>query len=167
MREAVIVNALRTAIGKAPRGSLKDARPDDLAATVIKELMARTPEVNPAEVEDVVIGCATPEAQQGMNMARQTALLAGIPNTASAITINRFCSSGLQAIAQAAEHIMVGAADVAIGGGAESMSQLPMGGHNLSPNPTLVETYPDTYLNMGLTAENLARKYEISREQAD
>lgn len=167
MREAVIVNALRTAIGKAPRGSLKDARPDDLAATVIKELMARTPEVNPAEVEDVVIGCATPEAQQGMNMARQTALLAGIPNTASAITINRFCSSGLQAIAQAAEHIMVGSADVAIGGGAESMSQLPMGGHNLSPNPTLVDTYPDTYLNMGLTAENLARKYEITREQAD
>ncbi|MBL8169654.1 MAG: acetyl-CoA C-acyltransferase [Acidobacteria bacterium] len=167
MREAVIVNALRTAIGKAPRGSLKDARPDDLAAAVMKDLLARHPEVNPAEIEDVVIGCATPEAQQGMNMARQAALLAGIPNTASAITINRFCSSGLQAIAQAAEHIMVGSADVAIGGGAESMSQLPMGGHNLSPNPTLVDTYPDTYLNMGLTAENLARKYEISREQAD
>ncbi len=167
MREAVIVNALRTAIGKAPRGSLKDARPDDLAAAVIKELLARSPEVNPAEIEDVVIGCATPEAQQGMNMARQAALLAGIPNTASAITINRFCSSGLQAIAQAAEHIMVGSADVAIGGGAESMSQLPMGGHNLSPNPTLVDAYPDTYLNMGLTAENLARKYEITREQAD
>ena len=167
MREAVIVNALRTAIGKGGRGALKDARPDDLAAAVIKELLARSPEVNPAEIEDVVIGCATPEAQQGMNMARQAALLAGIPNTASAITINRFCSSGLQAIAQAAEHIMVGSADVAIGGGAESMSQLPMGGHNLSPNPTLVDAYPDTYLNMGLTAENLARKYEISREQAD
>jgi acetyl-CoA acyltransferase len=167
MREVVIVNALRTAIGKGGRGALKDARPDDLAAAVIKELLARSPEVNPAEIEDVVIGCATPEAQQGMNMARQAALLAGIPNTASAITINRFCSSGLQAIAQAAEHIMVGSADVAIGGGAESMSQLPMGGHNLSPNPTLVDTYPDTYLNMGLTAENLARKYEISREQAD
>ena len=167
MREAVIVNALRTAIGRAGRGSLKDARPDNLAAAVIKELMARTPEVDLAEIEDVVIGCATPEAQQGMNMARQAALLAGIPNTASAITINRFCSSGLQAIAQAAEHIMVGSADVAIGGGAESMSQLPMGGHNLSPNPTLTDTYPDTYLNMGLTAENLARKYEITREQAD
>ncbi|MEP7336660.1 MAG: acetyl-CoA C-acyltransferase [Acidobacteriota bacterium] len=167
MREAVIVNALRTAIGKGGRGALKDARPDDLAAAVMKELLARSPEVNPAEIEDVVIGCATPEAQQGMNMARQAALLAGIPNTASAITINRFCSSGLQAIAQAAEHIMVGSADIAIGGGAESMSQLPMGGHNLSPNPTLVDTYPDTYLNMGLTAENLARKYEISREQAD
>jgi acetyl-CoA acyltransferase len=167
MREAVIVNALRTAIGKAPRGTLKDTRPDDLAATVIKELMARTPEVNPAEVEDVVIGCATPEAQQGMNMARQAALLAGLPNSSSAITINRFCSSGLQAIAQAAEHIMCGFSDVAIGGGAESMSLLPMGGHNLSPNPTLVDVYPDTYLNMGLTAENLARKYEIPREQAD
>lgn len=167
MREAVIVNALRTAIGKAGRGALKDSRPDDLAAAVIKKLLADTPQLNPAEIEDVVIGCATPEAQQGMNMARQAALLAGIPNTASAITINRFCSSGLQAIAQAAEHIMVGSADVAIGGGAESMSLLPMGGHNLSPNGTLVDTYPDTYLNMGLTAENLARKYEITREQAD
>ncbi len=167
MREAVIVNALRTAIGKAGRGALKDSRPDDLAAAVIKKLLADTPQLNPAEIEDVVIGCATPEAQQGMNMARQAALLAGIPNTASAITINRFCSSGLQAIAQAAEHIMVGSADVAIGAGAESMSLLPMGGHNLSPNATLVDTYPDTYLNMGLTAENLARKYEITREQAD
>ncbi|MGH9838116.1 MAG: acetyl-CoA C-acyltransferase, partial [Blastocatellia bacterium] len=167
MREAVIVNALRTAVGKAPRGAMKDQRPDDLAAAVIKELLARAPEVSPGEIEDVVVGCATPEAQQGMNMARQAALLAGIPNTASAVTINRFCSSGLQAIAQAAEHIMVGAADVAIGAGAESMSLLPMGGHNLSPNPTLVDAYPDTYLNMGLTAENLARKYGISREQAD
>jgi acetyl-CoA acyltransferase len=167
MREVVIVDALRTAVGKAPRGILKDQRTDDLAAAVMKDLLARHPEVNPAEIEDVVIGCATPEAQQGMNMARQAALLAGIPDTASAITINRFCSSGLQAIAQAAEHIMCGYADVAIGGGAESMSLLPMGGHNLSPNPTLVDTYPDTYLNMGLTAENLARKYEISREQAD
>ncbi|MDX2029895.1 MAG: acetyl-CoA C-acyltransferase [Blastocatellia bacterium] len=167
MREVVIVNALRSAAGKAPRGAMKDVRPDDLAATVIRELLARSPEVSPAEIEDVVVGCATPEAQQGMNMARQAALLAGIPITASAITINRFCSSGLQAIAQAAEHIMCGFSDVAIGAGAESMSQLPMGGHNLSPNPTLVETYPDTYLNMGLTAENLARKYGITREQAD
>ena len=167
MREVVIVDALRTAVGKAPRGTLKDQRTDDLTAAVIKDLLARHPEVNPAEIEDVVIGCATPEAQQGMNMARQAALLAGIPDTASAITINRFCSSGLQAIAQAAEHIMCGYADVAIGGGAESMSLLPMGGYNLSPNPTLVDAYPDTYLNMGLTAENLARKYEISREQAD
>lgn len=167
MREAVIVNTLRTAVGKSGRGALKDSRPDDLAAAVIKKLLADAPQVAPAEIEDVVVGCATPEAQQGMNMARQAALLAGIPNTASAITINRFCSSGLQAIAQAAEHIMVGAADVAIGAGAESMSLLPMGGHNLSPNATLVDSYPDTYLNMGLTAENLARKYEITREQAD
>ncbi len=167
MREAVIVNALRTAVGKAPRGALKDTRPDDMAAAVIKELLARTPEVKPEDVEDVVIGCATPEAQQGMNMARQAALLAGLPVTSSAMTINRFCSSGLQAIVLAAEHIMCGFSDVAIGGGAESMSLLPMGGYNLSPNPTLVDSYPDIYLNMGLTAENVARKYEISREQAD
>jgi len=167
MREAVVVNALRTAIGKAPRGKLKDTRPDDLAATVVRELMARTPEVNPDEVEDLVIGCATPEAAQGMNMARQVGLLAGLPVTTSAMTINRFCSSGLQAIAIAAEHIICGFSEVAIGGGAESMSLLPMGGHNLSPNPTLVDSYPDTYLNMGLTAENVARKYEITREQQD
>lgn len=167
MREVVIVNALRTAVGKAPRGMLKDSRPDDLAAAVIREIMARTPEVSPGEIEDIVIGCATPEAQQGMNMARQAGLLAGVPNTASAMTINRFCSSGLQAIALAAEHIMCGYSEVAIGGGAESMSMLPMGGHNLSPNPTLVDAFPDTYMNMGLTAENLARKYGITREQAD
>ncbi|MFN0087088.1 MAG: acetyl-CoA C-acyltransferase [Blastocatellia bacterium] len=167
MREVVIVKALRTAVGKAPRGAMKDVRPDDLAAAVVRELLARSPEVSPAEIEDIVVGCATPEAQQGMNMARQVGLLAGIPITASAITINRFCSSGLQAIAQAAEHIMCGFSEAAIGAGAESMSQLPMGGHNLSPNPTLVDTYPDTYLNMGLTAENVARKYDISREQAD
>jgi acetyl-CoA acyltransferase len=167
MREAVIVNALRTAIGKAPRGTLRDTRPDDLGAAVVKELMGRTPEVGVDEVEDVVIGCATPEAQQGMNMARQIAILGGLPVSASAMTINRFCSSGLQAIAIAAEHIMCGSADVAIGGGVESMSMLPMGGHNLSPNPTLVDVYPDVYLNMGLTAENVARKYGIAREHAE
>ncbi|HZS09969.1 MAG TPA: acetyl-CoA C-acyltransferase [Blastocatellia bacterium] len=167
MREAVIVNALRTAVGKAPKGTLKGARPDDMAAAVVKELLARAPEVKPEEVEDIVIGCATPEAQQGMNMARQVGLLAGLPITTSAMTINRFCSSGLQAIAIAAEHIMCGFSEVAVGGGAESMSLLPMGGYNLSPNPSLVESYPDTYLNMGLTAENLARKYEIPREQQE
>lgn len=167
MREAVIVNALRTAVGKAQRGTLKDTRPDDLAATVVRELMSRTPQVDVAEVEDLVIGCATPEAQQGMNMARQVGLLAGLPVTTSAMTINRFCSSGLQAIAIAAEHVMCGSSEVAIGGGAESMSLLPMGGHNLSPNPSLVESYPDTYLNMGLTAENVARKYGVTREQQD
>ena len=167
MREAVVVSALRTAVGKAQRGTLKDSRPDDLAATVVRDLMARTPEVALEEVEDIVIGCATPEAQQGMNMARQVGLLAGLPVTASAMTINRFCSSGLQAIALAAEHIMCGFSEVAIGGGTESMSLLPMGGHNLSPNPSLVESYPDTYLNMGLTAESVARKYEVTREQQD
>jgi acetyl-CoA acyltransferase len=167
MRDAVIVNALRTAVGKAPRGSLKDARPDDLAATVVKQLLARTPEVDPAEIDDVVIGCAMPEAQQGMNMARQIGILAGLPVTSSAMTINRFCSSGLQAIVLAAEHIMCGYSEVAIGGGAESMSMVPMGGHNFAPNPTLVDNYADSYLGMGLTAENLARKYEITREQQD
>jgi acetyl-CoA acyltransferase len=167
MREAVIVNALRTAVGKAQRGTLKDSRPDDLAAAVVRDLMARSPEVGLDEVEDIVIGCATPEAQQGMNMARQVGLIAGLPVTASAMTINRFCSSGLQAIALAAEHIMCGFSEVAIGGGTESMSLLPMGGHNLSPNPSLVESYPDTYLNMGLTAENVARKYDVTREQQD
>ncbi len=167
MREAVIVNALRTAGGKAPRGTLRDYRPDDMAAEVIRALLARTPEMKSEEVEDVVIGCATPEAQQGMNMARQIGLLAGLPVSSSAITINRFCSSGLQAIASAAEHIMCGGAEVSIAGGTESMSMLPMGGYNLSPNPTLVANYADTYLNMGLTAENLASRYGISREQAD
>jgi acetyl-CoA acyltransferase len=167
MREAVIVNALRTAIGKAPRGILRGTRPDDLGAAVVKELMARAPQVKPEEVDDLVIGCATPEAQQGMNMARQIGLLSSLPVTTSAMTINRFCSSGLQAIALAAEHIMCGFSEVAIGGGVESMSMLPMGGYNLSPNPSLVDSYPDSYLNMGLTAENLARKYEISREQQE
>lgn len=167
MREAVIVNALRTAGGKAPRGTLKDTRPDDMAAAVIRALLAATPQLKPEEVEDVVIGCATPEAQQGMNMARQIALLGGLPVTTSAITINRYCSSGLQAIAYAAEHVMCGFADVTIGGGAESMSMLPMGGYNVSPNPTLIASYPDTYLNMGLTAENLSAKYGITREEAD
>lgn len=167
MREAVIVNALRTAAGKAPRGILKDTRPDDLCGAVIKELLARTPEIKPEDIEDVVIGCATPEAQQGANMARQIAFLGGLPASASALTINRFCSSGLQAIAQAAEHIMVGSAEIAIGGGAESMSMLPMGGYNLSPNPTLTDVYPDVYLNMGLTAENVALKYGITRAEAE
>jgi len=167
MGEAVIVKALRTGGGKAPRGSLKDYRPDDMAAEVVRTLIARTPELDPAEVEDVIIGCATPEAQQGMNMARQVVFLAGLPETTSAITINRYCSSGLQAIAQAAQQIMSGMAETAIGGGTESMSLLPMGGYNVSPNPTLIANHADTYLNMGLTAENLVVKYGISREEAD
>ena len=167
MREAVIVRALRTGGGKAPRGTLKDFRPDDMAAEVIKALVARTPGLDPAEVEDVVIGCATPEAQQGMNMARQIVFLAGLPQTTAAITINRYCASGLQAIAQAAQQIMSGMAEVAIGGGTESMSMLPLGGFNVSPNPTLIAKHADTYLNMGLTAENLVVKHGISRAEAD
>ena len=167
MKDAVIVTSLRTAVGKAPRGTLKDTRPDDLAGTVIKAAIERTPGLTAEMVEDVILGCAMPEAEQGMNVARQASWLAGIPKEASAVTINRFCSSGLQAIAFAAERIMAGWADCIVAGGTESMSLVPMGGHKIAPNPTLVENSPDYYLNMGLTAENLARKYSISREEAD
>jgi acetyl-CoA acyltransferase len=167
MREAVIVSSVRTAVGKAPKGTLRTTRPDDLAAAAIKEAVARAKGLDVAEIEDVIIGCATPEAEQGMNVARIAALRAGLPVTVSAMTINRFCSSGLQAIALAAERIMAGQGDVAVAGGAESMSMVPMGGHKISPNPWLIDHYPDTYLNMGLTAENLAKKYGFTREQAD
>jgi len=167
MKDAVIVTAFRTAVGKAPRGALKDTRPDDMAAAVIRTALERAPGVESSMVEDVIIGCATPEAESGMNVARQAAWLAGIPKDASAVTINRFCSSGLQAIAFAAERVRCGWADCIVAGGTETMSLIPMGGHNIRPNPTLVETSPDFYLNMGLTAENLARKYSISREEAD
>lgn len=167
MREAVIVSSVRTAVGKAPKGSLRATRPDDLGAAAIKEAVARAKGLDVAEIEDVIIGCATPEAEQGMNVARIAALRAGLPVTVSAMTINRFCSSGLQAIALAAERILSGQGDVAIAGGAESMSMVPMGGHKISPNPWLIDHYPDTYLNMGLTAENLAKKYGFTREQAD
>ncbi len=167
MREAVIVSSVRTAVGKAPKGALRTTRPDDLAATAIKEAIARTKGLDPKEIDDVVIGCATPEAEQGMNVARIASLRAGLPVTTSAMTINRFCSSGLQAIANAAQSIMAGHSEIAIGGGTESMSMIPMGGNKVAPNPWLADNYPDTYLNMGLTAENLAKKYGISREQAD
>src|SRR5215510_1570527 len=167
MRDAVIVSPLRTAVGKAPRGALKDTRPDDMASAAIRAAIDRTPGLEPAMVEDVILGCATPEAESGMNVARQAAWLAGIPKEASAVTINRFCSSGLQAIAFAAERVRCGWADCIVAGGAETMSLIPMGGHNIRPNPTLVESWPDFYLNMGPTAENLARKYSISREEAD
>ena len=167
MREAVIVSSVRTAVGKAPKGTLRATRPDDLGAAAIKEALARAKGLDAAEIEDVIIGCATPEAEQGMNVARIAALRAGVPVTVSAMTINRFCSSGLQAIALAAERIMAGQGDVAIAGGAESMSMVPMGGHKISPNPWLMDHYPDAYLNMGLTAENLAKKYGFTREQAD
>ncbi len=167
MREAVIVSSVRTAVGKAPKGTLRATRPDDLGAAAIKEAVARAKGLDVAEIEDVIIGCATPEAEQGMNVARIAALRAGLPVTVSAMTINRFCSSGLQAIALAAERIMSGQGEVAVAGGAESMSMVPMGGHKISPNPWLIDHYPDTYLNMGLTAENLAKKYGFTREQAD
>jgi acetyl-CoA acyltransferase len=167
MREAMLVSSVRTAVGKAPKGTLRATRPDDLAALVIKEALTRAPGVKPEDIEDVVIGCATPEAEQGMNLARIASLRAGLPVSVSAMTINRFCSSGLQSIAIAAERIMAGQGDIAIAGGAESMSMVPMGGHKIAPNPWLMDNYPDAYINMGLTAENLAKKYGITREQAD
>jgi acetyl-CoA acyltransferase len=167
MREAVLVSSVRTAVGKAPKGTLRATRPDDLAALVIKEALARAKGVTPEEIEDVIIGCATPEAEQGMNLARIASLRAGLPVSVSAMTINRFCSSGLQSIAIAAERIMAGQGDVAIAGGAESMSMVPMGGHKIAPNPWLMDNFPDAYINMGLTAENLAKKYGITRQQAD
>src|SRR5271154_2958160 len=167
MREAVIVSAVRTAVGKASKGTLRATRPDDLAAIVFREAIARVPGLDPKEIEDVILGCAIPEAEQGMNVARISALRAGLPVESAAMTINRFCSSGLQAIAIAAQQIMAGQGEVAVAGGTESMSMLPMGGNKISPNPWLVENHPDTYLNMGLTAENLAKKYGITREQAD
>src|SRR4051812_4357288 len=152
-REVVIASAVRTAVGKAYKGMLRTTGPDDLAAAAITGALVRVPQVNKAEIEDVVLGCAMPEAEQGMNVARIASLRAGLPVEVSAITINRFCSSGLQAIANAAERIMSEAAEVMVAGGTESMSMIPMGGNKISPNPWLVEHYPDAYLSMGLTAE--------------
>src|SRR5881409_1448991 len=167
MHEAVIVSAVRTAVGKAPNGTLRGTRPDELAATAIAEALRRAPAVEPSEVDDVVLGCAMPEAEQGLNVARIASLRAGIPVAASAVTINRFCSSGLQAIAFAAERIMCGFASTIVAGGAESMSLVPMGGHKVAPNPTLVEGYPDVYLSTGLVAENHTRESGISRDEQD
>jgi len=167
MRDAVIVSSVRTAVGKAPRGALRTMRPDDLAAAAIKEAIARAKGLEPSEIDDVIIGCATPEAEQGMNVARIASLRAGLPVNVSAMTINRFCSSGLQAIAIAAQQIISGQSEVAVAGGTESMSMVPMGGHKITPNPWLIDHYPDTYLSMGLTAENLAKKYSFTREDAD
>ena len=167
MEEAVIVSAVRTAIGKAPGGTLRGTRPDELAAIVISEALRRAPGVEPADVDDVILGCAMPEAEQGLNVARIASLRARIPVSASAVTINRFCSSGLQAIAFAAEHIMCGFASTIVAGGTESMSLVPMGGHKVAPNPELVDRYPDVYLSTGLVAENHARESGISREEQD
>jgi len=167
MREAVIVAIARTAVGKAPRGTLRSTRPDDMAAAVIREVLRRVPALDPNEIEDVILGCAMPEAEQGNNVARVASLRAGLPVTCSAMTVNRFCSSGLQAIALAAERILAGFAEVILAGGTETMSMIPMGGYHFSPNPYLMEHYPDAYLNMALTAENLVRKYQVTREQQD
>jgi acetyl-CoA acyltransferase len=167
MPEAVIVAAVRTAVGRSYKGSLRATRPDDLAAVVIKEALARVAGLDPKEIDDVILGCAMPEGEQGMNVARIAALRAGLPVETSAMTINRFCSSGLQAIALGAERIRAGAAQVILAGGTESMSLVPMGGNKISPNPWLVDHYPDAYINMGLGTENIARKFGITREQAD
>ena len=167
MQDAVIVSATRTAVGRAPNGALKTVRPDEMAAAVIGEALRRAPGMQPSDIEDVVLGCAMPEAEQGLNVARIASLRAGVPVSASAVTINRFCSSGLQAIAYAAERIMCGFGSAAIAGGTESMSMVPMGGNKVSPNPALVDSYPDVYLTTGLVAENHARESTISRDEQD
>lgn len=167
MHEAVIVSSIRTPVGRAYKGSLRATRPDDLAALAIKEALRRVPGLEAKEIDDVILGCAMPEGEQGMNVARIASLRAGLPVETSAMTINRFCSSGLQSIALAAERIRGGSAEVIVAGGTESMSLVPMGGNKISPNPWLVDHYPDAYISMGLGTENIARKFGITREQAD
>ncbi|MBK9214042.1 MAG: acetyl-CoA C-acyltransferase [Chloracidobacterium sp.] len=166
MKEAVIVSAVRTAVGKAPKGTLRNTRSDELGAAAIRESVAHSG-IEASMIDDVIMGCAFPEAEQGMNVARTAMIAAGLPVETSAMTVNRYCSSGLQTIALAADRVATGGADVIVAGGLETMSMIPMGGNVFRPNPALTDTYPDYYLNMGLTAENLARKYEITREQAD
>ncbi|KPL89446.1 MAG: acetyl-CoA C-acyltransferase [Ardenticatenia bacterium] len=166
-REAVIVAGVRTAVGKAPRGSLRTKRPDDLAADVLKGLLERVPQLDPAEIEDVIMGCAMPEGEQGLNIGRVAVMRAGLPHSVAGITVNRFCSSGLQTIAMAAQAIEFGSADVVIAGGVESMSMVPMTGHYFAPNPHLALHYPEAFISMGLTAEKVAEKYGISREEQD
>src|SRR5262245_42718131 len=165
--EPVIVSAVRTAVGKAPNGTLRGTRPDDLAATVIGAALGRIPSLPPSEIDDVIMGCAMPEAEQGFNVARIASLRAGVPVSASAVTVTRFCSSGLQAIAYGADQIRTGSSSAVIAGGTESMSLIPMGGHTIAPNPTLVDRYPDVYLSTGLVAENHARESQISRAEQD
>src|ERR1700727_3056057 len=167
MREVIIGSSVRTPVGRAFKGTLRATRPDELAAITIKDALERVPQLDAKEIEDVILGCAMPEAEQGMNVARIAALRTGVPVETSALTINRFCSSGLQAIAMAAERIMTGGAEVIVAGGTESMSMIPMGGHKISPNPWLVDHYPDAYLSMGLTAERGAQRGGITREAAD
>ncbi len=167
MREAVVVSAVRTAVGKAPKGTLRHTRPDDLGGAAVKEAVARVPGLDPREVEDVLIGCAMPEAEQGQNVARLIALRAGLPVESAAMTVNRFCASGLQTVALAAERIRGGGGDVLIAGGAESMSCMPFVGNKFTANPWLMENHPEVYMSMGLTAERVARHYGITREEAD
>jgi acetyl-CoA acyltransferase len=167
MREVVIVSSVRTPVGRAYKGTLRATRPDEMAAVAIKGALDRVPQLDPNEIEDVILGCAMPEAEQGMNVARIASLRAGLPVEVSAVTINRFCSSGLQAIAMAAERIMSGGAEVMVAGGTESMTMIPMGGNKISPNPWLVDHHPGAYLSMGLTAERLASRFGITRERCD
>src|SRR5262250_130562 len=165
MRDAAVVSALRTAVGKAPKGTLRTTRPDEMGAAVIKEAINRVAGLLGSDIEDVIMGCAMPEAEQGMNVARAAAIRAGLPVETRAMTINRFGSSGLQSIAMAADRIKSGGAEVIVAGGLETMSMIPMGGHIIRPNPYLVEHYPDFYVSLGLATENVACKYEVSREE--
>src|SRR5271170_7110079 len=167
MREVVVVSSVRTPVGRASKGTLRATRPDELAAVAIKGALDRVPQLALKEIEDVILGCATPEAEQGMNVARIASLRAGLPVEISAMTINRFCSSGLQAIAMAAERIMAGGAETVLAGGVESMTMIPMGGHKVSANPWLIANYPNAYLSMGLTAERVAKRFSITREMQD
>jgi acetyl-CoA acyltransferase len=167
MREAVIVAAKRSAVGKASRGALRHTRPDDFGALVLKGLLKEFPQIDPKEIDDIIIGCAFPEGEQGMNFARTISLRAGLPVEIPAMTINRYCSSGLQSIALASERIMCGSADIIIAGGVESMSMVPMGGSRPSPNPYLMNHHPESYLSMGHTAEEVARRYQITRDMQD
>jgi acetyl-CoA acyltransferase len=167
MRDVIIASAVRTPVGRAFKGTLRATRPDEMAAVAIKGALERVPQVDPREIEDVILGCAMPEGEQGMNVARIASLRAGLPVEVSALTINRFCSSGLQSIAMAAERIQAGGAEIIVAGGTESMSMIPMGGNKISPNPWLVDHYPDTYLSMGLTAERVGQRFDITRQQSD
>jgi acetyl-CoA acyltransferase len=167
VRDAVIVAGVRTAIGKAPKGTLRNFRPDDMGAAVVSELLARVPQLPKEEIEDVLFGCAIPEAEQGMNVARVIAMRAGLPTSVPGVTVNRFCSSGLQTIAMAAQAVMTGMMDCVIAGGTETMSMVPMGGFNISPNPALVDTFPEVYMSMGHTAEEVAKRFQVSREDQD
>src|SRR5436305_12526107 len=167
MREAVIVDCLRTPVGKAGKGSLRNTRPDELAALVIRALLARFPQMALDQIDDVILGCAMPEGEAGLNMARVAALRAGLPDSVPGVTINRFCASGLQSIAMAADRIRAGSADIIVAGGAESMSLVPAGGNKFTPNPWFVENRPELYMGMGLTAEQLQKRYGITREDQD